>query len=56
MINLQVIILQEKLEEKEKEIESVKKGMEVVSDLADKKDEADENGEDDAKEIDGGGE
>ncbi|KFK34664.1 hypothetical protein AALP_AA5G175400 [Arabis alpina] len=54
--NETVIILQEKLEEKEKEIESLKKGMEVVvSDLADVKVEADENGEDDAtKEIDGG--
>lgn len=54
-MNFQVIILQEKLEEKEKEIERVKKEMEVVSDVVvgDKKDEVDEIDED-AKEIDGG--
>lgn len=49
-----MIILQEKLEEKEKEIERIKKGMEIVSDVVgDKKDEVDEIDED-AKEIAGG--
>lgn len=45
------MILQEKLEEKEKEIERLKKGMEVVSDLGDKKDEA-EAGAEEADEND----
>jgi len=51
----QVIILQEKLEEKEKEIERVKKGLEIVSELVgDKKDEVDEIDEDAKEEIAGG--
>ncbi|EOA24350.1 hypothetical protein CARUB_v10017589mg [Capsella rubella] len=54
--NETVIILQEKLEEKEKEIERVKKGMEIAPDVVvgDKKDEVVEIDEEDAKEIDGG--
>lgn len=49
------MILQEKLEEKEKEIERLKNGMEVVvSDLGDKKDEAEADENDQVpKEIDG---
>lgn len=43
MMILQVIILQDKLEEKDKELERVKKGMEVVvSDVAEKKDDGED--------------
>ncbi|KAL0724909.1 hypothetical protein Bca4012_039508 [Brassica carinata] len=49
--NETVIVLQDKLEEKDKELERVKKGMEVVvSDVAEKKDD----GGEDPKETDGG--
>lgn len=42
--NETVIILQDKLEEKDKELERVKKGMEVVvSDVAEKKDDGGED-------------
>lgn len=52
MMIFQVIILQDKLEEKEKELERVKKGMEEEV-VADKKDD-EAHDDEDPKEIDGG--
>ncbi|CAG7865499.1 unnamed protein product [Brassica rapa] len=51
--NETVIILQDKLEEKEKELERVKMGMEEEV-VADKKDDEAHDDEEDPKEIDGG--
>lgn len=55
--DFQVIILQDKLDEKDKELERVKKEMEevvVADDVGDKKDDEAHDDDEDPKEIDDG--